>query len=78
MSWLLAAGSYLSVLVVTVMLGTRGQPKTLLGRSSDQDAGDYETPDAIGKVVIVLYPVLLAFVAAIVWAVLWFGLYAVD
>jgi hypothetical protein len=77
-SWLLAAVSYLIILVVTVMLGTRGQPKTLLGRSSDQDAGGYETPDAIGKVVIVLYPVLLAFVAAIVWAVLWFGLYAVD
>ena len=78
MSWLLAAGSYLAVLVVTVMLATRGQPKTLLGRSSDQDAGDYEAPDAIGKVVIVLYPVLLVFVAAIVWAALWFGLYAVD
>lgn len=78
MSWLLAAGSYLAVLVVTVMLATRGQPKTLLGRSSDHDAGDYAAPDAIGKVVIVLYPVLLAFVAAIVWTVLWFGFCAVD
>jgi hypothetical protein len=77
-SWFLAAGSYLAVLVVTVLLATRGQPKSLLGRSSGQDAGDHEAPDAIGKAVSVLYPILLAFLAAILWAVLWFGLFAVD
>ena len=74
----MAAVSYLAVLAITVMVATRGQPKTLLGRSSGGATGDYETPDEIGKVVIVLYPMLLAFVAAIVWAALWFGLYAVD
>lgn len=78
MTWILAAGSYLAVLVVTVLAATRGQPKSLLGRSSGQDVRDFEPPDAIQKLVIVLYPLLLAFVAAIIWVVLWFGLYAVD
>lgn len=78
MSWLLAAGSYLAVLVATVLAATRGQPRSLLGRSSGQADGDYEAPDAIEKVVTVLYPMLLAFLAALMWAVLWFGLYAVD
>lgn len=77
-SWLLAAVSYLAVLVATVMLATRGQPKSLLGRTSGQDAAGYDAPDAIGKTVVVLYPVLLAVVAAIVWAMLWFGLYTVN
>jgi hypothetical protein len=48
------------------------------GHASTQDASKYEAPDAIQKVVIVLYPLLLAFVAAIIWTVLWFGLYAVN
>jgi hypothetical protein len=77
-TWFLAAGSYLVVLAVTVLVGTRGRPGRLLGRSSGQDAGAYEAPDVIEKVVIVLYPLLLAVLAAIVWTVLWFGLYAVD
>jgi hypothetical protein len=77
-SWLLAAGFYLAVLVVTVLVATRGHPRSLLGRSPDQDAGTHEAPDAIQRVVIVLYPMLLAVLAAIVWAALWFGLYAVD
>jgi hypothetical protein len=77
-SWLLAAVSYLAVLVATVILATRGQPKSLLVRTPGKDAVDYEASDAIGKIVVVLYPVLLAVVAAIVWAMLWFGLYAVD
>jgi hypothetical protein len=77
-SWFLAAASYLAVLVVTVLVATRGQPRSLLGRSSHQDAGTSEAPGPIEKVVIVLYPMLLAFLAAIVWATLWFGLYAVD
>jgi hypothetical protein len=77
-SWFLAAASYLAVLVVTVLIATRGQPRRLLGRAADQDAGTYEAPGAIEKVVIVLYPLLLAFLAAIVWAAIWFGLYAVD
>jgi hypothetical protein len=77
-SWFLAAGSYLAVLMVAVLVATRGQPRNLLGRRSDQDAETYEIPDGIEKVVIILYPMLLAFLAAIVWAALWFGLYAVD
>jgi hypothetical protein len=77
-SWILAAGSYLAVLMVTVLVATRGQPRSLLGRSSGQDADTYEAPDTIEKVVIVLCPMLLAFLAAIVWSVLWFGLSAVD
>ena len=78
MTWVLAAGSYLAVLVVTVLVATRGHPSDLLGHASHQDASEYEAPDAIQKVVIVLYPLLLAFVAAIIWTVLWFGLYAVN
>ncbi len=50
-TWLLAAGSYL---VVTVLVATRGQPKSLLGRSSDQDVRDFKPPDAIQELVIVL------------------------
>lgn len=78
MTWLLPAGSYLAVLVVTVLVATRGRPKSLLGRASGQDVRDFEPPDAVQKLVIVLYPLLLAFVAAIIWVVLWFGLYAVN
>jgi hypothetical protein len=77
-TWFFAAGSYLVVLAATVLVGTRGRPRRLLGGSSGQDAGAYEAPDMIEKVAIVLYPLLLAVLAAIVWTVLWFGLYAVD
>ncbi len=78
MSSFLAAGSYLAVPVVTVLVATRGRPRSLFGGSSDQDAEPSEAPDTIEKVMVLLYPVLLAFLAAIVWAALWFGLYAVD
>lgn len=78
MTWLLAAGSYLAVLVVTVLVATRGRPRSLLGRSSGKDPRAFEPPDAIQKLVIVLYPLLLAFLAALVWIALWFGLYAVH
>jgi hypothetical protein len=77
-AWVLAAGSYMAVLAVTVLVGTRGRPRRLLGRQSDPDVGNYDPPDAIEKVAIVLYPLLFAALAAVVWAVLWFGLYAVD
>jgi hypothetical protein len=77
-SWLLAAGSYLVVLVATVLVATRGRPRSLLGRSTGRDGGSQTAPDALAKVVTVLYPLLLAVVAAVAWAVLWFGLYAVD
>jgi hypothetical protein len=77
-TWILAAGSYLVILAVTVLVGTRGRPRRLLGHSFGQDLGAYEPPDIIEKVVIVLYPLLLALLAAIVWTALWFGLYAVD
>lgn len=71
MGWVLAAGSYLTILVITVVVATCGRPRSLLGRSTDEGGGDYQPPDAIEKIVIVLYPLLLAFLAAIVWIVLW-------
>jgi hypothetical protein len=74
---LLAIGSYLLVLAITVLVATRGDHRRFLGRSSDPRAGD-DPPGVIEKVVIVLYPFLLAMLAALVWSVLWFGLYAVD
>jgi hypothetical protein len=77
-TWVLAAGSYLAVLAVTVLVGTRGRPRRLLGRRPDPDAGNYDPPDAIEKVAIVLYPLFFAALAAVVWTILWFGLYAVD
>jgi hypothetical protein len=78
-TWSFAVGSYLVVLAVTVLVGTRGRPRRLLGRSSRREAGaTYQAPDVIEKVVIVLYPLLLALLAATVWTALWFGLYAVD
>jgi hypothetical protein len=77
-TWVLAAGSYLAALAVTVLVGTRGRPRRLLGRLPDPGVGNYDPPDAIEKVAIVLYPLLFAALAAVVWAVLWFGLYAVD
>jgi hypothetical protein len=39
-TWVLAAGSYLVVPAATVLVATWGRPRLLLGRSSDQDAGD--------------------------------------
>jgi hypothetical protein len=77
-TWVLAVGSYLAVLAVTVLVGTRGRPRRLLGRLPNPGAGDYDPPDAIEKVAIVLYPLLFAALAAVVWTALWFGLYAVD
>lgn len=47
--------------------------------SGDRPAKTSETSnDAIQKLVIILYPLLLTFVAAIIWVMLWFGLYAVN
>lgn len=71
MGWVLAAGSYLAILLLTVMVATRGRSRSLLGRSAGEDRGDYQAPDTIEKVVIVLYPLLLTFLAAIAWIVLW-------
>lgn len=36
------------------------------------------SPDWVEKVLVVLWPGLLAVVAFVVWSVLWFGFYAVG
>jgi hypothetical protein len=76
--WFLAGATYVVVLLVTVLVATRGPPGALLGRAGSQNEGGHRVPGALEKVVIVLYPMFLACLAAVAWAVLWFGFYAVD
>jgi hypothetical protein len=78
MDWVIAALSYLVVLAAVVLAVTRGRPGELLGRPGGSATAGYEPPGSFEKLSAVLYPIVLALIAAIVWAVLWFGLYAID
>lgn len=74
----IAGGSYLVVLALVVAAARRRSRALWRSARGHEQDGAYVSPDWVEKVLVVLWPGLLAVVAFVVWSVVWFGFYAVG